>query len=140
MFPDPFDDGMSGRLSVAALDVELIEQGLEDQRCQECHPCLQQVDESRVGAELFEDLFGKTSLKEPCTVLFSWREEDSPKAVVYCAEVGWAPVCWDRVRWPKESTLGCVVCIGVDDGELSYLEFAWYPHGLAQCNTMSMRA
>ena len=59
MFPDPFDDGMSGGLIVAALYVEVVEQGLEDQRCQEGHPSFQQVDERRVGAELLEDLLGK---------------------------------------------------------------------------------
>ena len=64
MLPDPFDDGVSSGLIVAALDVEVVEQRFEDQWCQEGHPCFQQVDEGRVGAELFEDLFGEASLKE----------------------------------------------------------------------------
>ena len=59
VFPDPFDDGMSGGLIVAALYVEVVEQGLEGQRCQEGHPSFQQVDERRVEAELLEDLLRK---------------------------------------------------------------------------------
>ena len=65
MFTDPFDDGVSGGLIVAALDVEVIEQGLEDQWCYEGHPSFQQVDKGCVGAELFEDHFGEASQEEP---------------------------------------------------------------------------
>ena len=79
MFPCPFDDGVSGCLIVASLDVELMEEGLEDQRGQKCHPCLQQVDERRVGTELFEDLLGEASLKEPYAVLFFGGHKTAPK-------------------------------------------------------------
>ena len=68
MFPDALDDGVSGRLVVAALDVEVAQEGLEDQGGQEGNPSFQQVDESGVGAKLLEQRCGEASLKEPCTV------------------------------------------------------------------------
>ena len=79
MFPDALDDGVPGRLIVTALDVEVAQQGLEDQGGQQGHPRLQQVDECGVGAELKEDLFGEASLEEPCSIDLSWGKMTAPK-------------------------------------------------------------
>ena len=45
MLSDALDDGMPGCLIVATLDVEVAQQGLEDQGGQQGNPRLQQVDE-----------------------------------------------------------------------------------------------
>ena len=63
MFPHALNDGVPGSLIVATLDVEVAQQRLEDQAGQERNPCLQQIDECGVGAELFEDFLGSRPWK-----------------------------------------------------------------------------
>ena len=79
MLADALDDGMPGCLIVATLDVEVAQQGLEDQGGQQGNPRLQQVDERGVGAKLLEDLFREASLKEPCSIGLSEGKMTAPK-------------------------------------------------------------
>ena len=99
MFPHALNDGMPGSLIVAALDVEVAKQRLEDQGGQECNPGLQQVDECSVGAELFEYFFWESALEESDSVRFSRREDDCSKAVVNGAIILWTPTLRDWVAW-----------------------------------------
>ena len=56
MFSYSCNEGVSGCLVVAALDVEGAQDGLTDQRCDNGEPRFQKVDEGGVGAELLQDL------------------------------------------------------------------------------------
>ena len=99
MFPHALNDGVPGSLIVATLDVEVAQQRLEDQGGQERNPCLQQIDECGVGAELFEDFLGESTLEEPYTLGFSRREDDGSKSVVNGAVILWMPTLRDWVAW-----------------------------------------
>ena len=131
MFSDSLEEGMSSCLILAALNVELAEEGFEDQWCQQCHPCFQQINEGCVGAEQFEDFFGESVLEKPCSMLFSRGKDDCPETIVDCGEVGWIPIFWDRIGGPEVVIVGRVICIGANDGKLHHSQFTWYSHGLA---------
>ena len=131
MLSDALDDGIPGCLIVATLDVEVAQQGLEDQGGQQGNPRLQQVDERGVGAKLLEDLFGEASLKEPCSIGLSRGEDDCSEAVVHGGIILRVPSLGDGVAWSEALLIGGVVGIRVDDREVSDLGFSGYPHGPA---------
>ena len=128
MLPDTLDDSVSSRLIVTALDVEVTQQGLEDQGGQQGNPRLQQVDERSVGAELLEDLFGEASLKEPCSIGFPRGEDDCSKAVVHGGIVLRLPSIGDGIVWSEALLIGSVICIGVDDRKMSGTRLSGYSH------------
>ena len=129
VFPDTLDDGMPGCLIVAALDVEVAQQGLEDQGGQQCNPSLQQVDESGVGAELLEELCGEASLKEPCSMSLPQNKDDCAEAVVHAGIVLRLPSLGDGVARSEALPIDGVVGIGVDYREMSDSGFSGYLHG-----------
>ena len=55
MFSYSLNKSMTGCFVVAALDVEVAQDGFADQRCDDGDPGFQEVDEGCVGAELLED-------------------------------------------------------------------------------------
>ena len=129
MFPDALDDGVPGCLIVAAMDVEVAQQGLEDQGGQQCNPSLQQVDESGVGAELLEEFCGEASLKEPCSMILPRCKDDRAEAVVHAAIVLRLPSLGDGVARSEALPIDGVVGIGVYDREMSDSGFSGNPHG-----------
>ena len=129
MFPDALDDGVPGCLIVAALDVEVAQQGLEDQGGQQGNPSLQQVDESGVGAKLLEECCGEAPLKEPCTMILPRCKDDRAEAVVHAGIVLRLPSLGDGVARSEALPIGGVVGIGVYDWETSDLGFSRNPHG-----------
>ena len=63
MRANALDQGVSCGFVVAALDVEVTEERLKDERCDDGNPCLKKVDERCVGAELFQDVDRQLALE-----------------------------------------------------------------------------
>ena len=56
MLANALDQGVSCGFVVTALDVEVTEERLKDERCDDGNPCLQKVEACGVEAELFQDV------------------------------------------------------------------------------------
>ena len=125
---------MARRLIVAALDIEVAQNGFTYYWCDDGDPSFEEVDKGGVGAELLEDLLWKSTLEVPGSTHLSWWEDHGAPPVLDRCVVGWLPPVRDLISWSKSGASCDVVSVGVDDGEMSVLYLQGYPHGSAMLN------
>ena len=113
MLANALDQGVSRGFVVAALDVEVTEERLKDERCDDGNPCLKKGDECGVGAELFQDVDRQLALEVPRYLRAAVGKDDHSPTVIHGAIIMGNPFGRTFLSGTKSSFSG----VRVDDGE-----------------------
>ena len=114
VFANSFQQSVSRSLVVTTLDVERVEPGLEDQRCEDRHPGLAEIDEGLVRGKLSCQHGRETPLEVRSSLHITVVEANRCPSVFDLRCLLGVPV-WDvRVAWFVHGRSKLEVCVGVD--------------------------